>query len=332
MIKLSLSNIKGINMKKIILPIISIFLILLAVVAYRAYQLVKQPVTIEFGLFAGSFWDVPIHKSYNFFDEVIARFEKENPGVRVVYRSGTLKRDYSEWLAQKIIKGDEPDVFCILPNDFNTFASIGILKDLSSNIRNDPEFDKRKLYVNAIKSGQFQGQQYALPSEIAPVLMFVNKTLLQKEGIDIPQGDWTWDDFYDICERVTKDTNGDGKIDQFGAFGFGWRDAVYTNGQRLFETNGSKAYFDSPGVVEAVEFLVKLNKLNLNFRVTSKDFDAGRVAFRPFLFSTYKAYKPYPYRVKKYGQFEWECIKLPKGPHGNNASELHSFLIGVNIF
>jgi len=316
--------------KKLTLIIGAVGLALLAMAAYKGYHMLKQPVILEIGIFAGSYWDVPILDSDMFFDDAIARFEKKFPGVKVKYRSGTLKRDYSEWLSQRIIKGNEPDVFCILPNDFNTFVSIGILKDLSKNMDNDSQFDKSKLYVNAVESGQFQGRQYALPCEVAPVLMFVNKTLLQKEGIDIPRGDWTWDDFYEICRRVTKDTDGDGKIDQFGVFGFGWQDAAYTNGQRLFESNGKAAYFDSPGVIEAVKFLIKLNKLNLNFRVTSEDFDAGRVAFRPFLFSTYKAYKPYPYRVKKYGQFEWECIKLPKGPRGNNVSELHSFLVGIS--
>lgn len=290
----------------------------------------NQPVILELGIFAGSYWDVPIQDSNKFFDEVIAEFERNNPGVKVRYRSGTLKRNYSEWLSQKIIKGNEPDIFCILPKDFNTFVSIGILKDLDKIIDHDTQFDKSKMYVNAIKSGQFQERQYALPSEIAPVLMFVNKTLLSREGIHIPTGDWTWNDFYTICKKVTKDTDGDGQIDQFGTFGFDWQDAVYTNGQRLFESDGSSAHFDSPGVVEAVEFSMKLNTLNFNSRVTSNDFDAGRVAFRPFLFSTYKAYKPYPYRVKKYGKFEWECIKLPRGPKGNNVSELHSLLMGIS--
>ena len=305
-------------------------LIGLAVVAFEGYQMINQPIVIEIGVFAGSYWDVPIIDSNKFFDEAIAEFEQSHPGVKVQYRSGTMKRDYSEWLSQKIIKGNEPDVFCILPKDFNTFVSIGIIKELDKNMADDPQFDKSKLYVNAIKSGQFQGRQYALPSEVSPMLMFVNKTLLRKEGINIPEGDWTWDDFYNICKKVTKDTDGDGKIDQFGTLGFDWQDAVYTNGQRLFEPDGSYAYFNSPGVVEAVSFVMKLNQLNMNFKVTSNDFDAGKVAFRPFLFSTYKAYKPYPYRVKKYGQFEWECIKLPKGPKGHNISELHSLLMGIS--
>ncbi|AJQ28304.1 ABC transporter substrate-binding protein [Pelosinus fermentans] len=299
-------------------------------IIFQGYQMIKQPIILEIGVFAGSYWDVPIQDSNKFFDEAISEFEKMNPGIKVTYRSGTLKRNYSEWLSQKIIRGKEPDIFCILPKDFNTLVSIGILKDLDELMNHDSQFDASKMYVNAIQSGQFQKRQYALPSEIAPVLMFVNKTLLAREGIPIPKGNWTWNDFYDICKKVTRDTDGDGQVDQFGTFGFSWQEAVYTNGQRLFEPDGSAAYFDSPGVVEAVEFLMKLNALHLNAKVTSNDFDAGKVAFRPFLFSTYKAYKPYPYRVKKYGQFEWECIKLPRGPKGNNVAELHSLLMGIS--
>lgn len=299
-------------------------------IVFQGYQMIKQPIILEIGVFAGSYWDVPIQDSNKFFDEAISEFEKMNPGIKVTYRSGTLKRNYSEWLSQKIIRGKEPDIFCILPKDFNTLVSIGILKDLDELINHDSQFDASKMYVNAIQSGRFQKRQYALPSEIAPVLMFVNKTLLAREGVPIPKGNWTWNDFYEICKKVTRDTDGDGQVDQFGTFGFSWQEAVYTNGQRLFEPDGSAAYFDSPGVVEAVEFLMKLNALHLNAKVTSNDFDAGKVAFRPFLFSTYKAYKPYPYRVKKYGQFEWECIKLPRGPKGNNVAELHSLLMGIS--
>ncbi|SFM27924.1 carbohydrate ABC transporter substrate-binding protein, CUT1 family [Pelosinus propionicus DSM 13327] len=310
--------------------ILAMLVLLIIAALLQGYHMVTQPIVLEFGIFAGSYWDVPIQDSNKFFDEAISEFEKMNPGIKVIYRSGTLKRNYSEWLSQKIIRGKEPDIFCILPKDFNTLVSIGILKDLDGLIDHDPQFDSSKMYVNAIQSGRFQKRQYALPSEIAPVLMFVNKTLLAREGIPIPKGNWTWNDFYEICKKVTRDTDGDGQVDQFGTFGFTWQEAVYTNGQRLFEPDGSGAYFDSPGVVEAVEFLMKLDALHLNAKVTSNDFDAGKVAFRPFLFSTYKAYKPYPYRVKKYGQFEWECINLPRGPKGNNVAELHSLLMGIS--
>ena len=60
--------------------------------------------------------------------------------------------------------------------------------------------------------------------------MFVNKTLLQKEGIKVPDNDWTWDDFYGICKAIVKDSDGDGQMDQFGCYDYTWLQAVYSNG------------------------------------------------------------------------------------------------------
>ncbi|MCM8712084.1 sugar ABC transporter substrate-binding protein [Clostridium sp. SYSU_GA19001] len=290
----------------------------------------KKIVVLEFGTFAGSIYDVPDWQSYKALDKAIDKFEKLHPNIKIKYKSGILKSDYSERLSQSIIKGNEPDVFCVLPGDFNTFTSIGILEKLDNFIKKDSSFDINKIYENAVQAGQSQGYQYALPKELDPELMFVNKTLLEKEGIEVPSGNWNWQDFYNICKKITKDTDGDGRLDQFGVVGFQWQHAVYTNGQQLFDLNGNSADFNKEGIIEAISFITSLNKLNQNYTVTLQDFDAGKVAFKPFLFSSYRAYKIYPYKVIRYGKFEWECIKLPRGPKGNNASQLNSFLIGMS--
>lgn len=320
---------KMLKSHKIFLPGIGIFLILTCAILYL-FKAHSKPVVIKFGDFAGSYWDIPNWQGYKFNDEAIPKFETMYPRIKIKYLTGSRKSDYSEWLAKKIMKGKEPDVFCVLSSDFNTFASIGILKNLDDLIENDPVFKISRMYHNAAKSGQFNGSQYALPREVVPIMMFVNKTLLMKEGIAVPKGDWTWDDFFRICRKVTRDFDGDGKTDQFGTVGFDWQHAVYTNGQQLFDLNGSQAMFDQPGVLEAIQFLRKLNQLNSNVRPATDDFDNGKVAFRPFLFSAYRAYKSYPYRLIRYAQFEWECIKLPRSSHGKNASELYSFMIGIS--
>ncbi|MFZ5966854.1 MAG: ABC transporter substrate-binding protein [Bacillota bacterium] len=307
-----------------------VMLMLVSMTVYGIYQVFYKPIVLEIGIFAGSMYDVPNWQSYKAFDDEIKKFENIHPGVKITYRSGTLKEDYSEWLAQKIIKGKEPDVFCVLPGDFNTFAYIGIMNELDEFIQNDRGFDIDNMYINAIKSGQFNHHQYALPREVDPQLMFVNKTILKKEGIQIPKGNWTWDDFYHVCEQVTKDLDGDGKLDQFGSTGFSWQHAVYTNGRQLFDANGEQAKFNQPEVLEAVDFVRRLNRLNQNFIVTQEDFDNGKVAFSPFPFSAYRAYKSYPYRIIRYARFDWECVKLPKGPHGKNASALNSMLFAMS--
>ncbi len=305
-------------------------ILMMGTTVWFTYKFITAPVVLVVGDFAGSNWDIPNWQSYRITDEAIAKFEAIHPDIKIKYLTGTPKGDYSEWLAEKIVKGNEPDVFCVLESDFNTFASIGVLKNLDSFMQDDSTFDPSKMYEKAIKSGQLSGSQYALPREVVPILMFANKTLLAREGITVPKGDWTWNDFYQICRKVTRDVDGDGKTDQFGTVGFDWQHAVYTDGQQLFDLRGEHAAFQKPGVIEAIQFIKKLSRLNSNTKPVADDFDNGRVAFRPFPFSAYRAYKYYPYRLVRYAQFEWECIKLPRGPQGNNASELYSFLIGMS--
>ena len=97
--------------------------------------------------------------------------------------------------------------------------------------------------------------------------MYVNKTLLEKEHINIPSKNWTWDEFYDICEKVTKDTNKDGKLDQFGVYDFSWQQAVYSNGGTIFDKEGKNTTLANNKVYEAVEFTRKLEMLSLGERV-----------------------------------------------------------------
>jgi len=289
-----------------------------------------QPIELRIGLFAGSNWDVPAGNTYAVIDEAVRNFEQTHENVHVRYVSGIQKEDYSEWLAEELIKGEEPDVFFILSDDFELYASIGALMDLTPWLEEDQTIDTEHYYPTALACGIYEGVQEALPIECNPTLMFVNKTLLEKEGISVPENDWTWTDFLEICRRVTRDTDGDGVLDQFGCYDFSWRHASVTNGVPLFRPDGRASYFADPRMEETLRFMMELHSLEKGHEVTSKDFDTGKVAFRPFTFAEYRTYKPYPWRIKKYTSFEWDCIKLPAGPSGKNTTVLGTLLVGIS--
>lgn len=297
--------------------------------AYYVVQREKK-VTLELGIFVGSNWDVANANSYVIIDKAIERFEKEHKNVKIHYYSGVLKRDYSEWLSKQLLLGKMPDVFMILSNDFNRLASLGVLKDLEKLMNQDSTFNKDEYFTTALLTGQYNGNQYALPYETVPTLMFVNKTLLQKEGIEVPDSDWTWDDLYNICKKITKDTDGDGHLDQFGTYNYDWLDAAYTNGMVLFEEGDTKINLVNEKVTQAVKFTKQLYDLNQGRKVTQDDFDSGKVAFMPLSFADYRTYKTYPYKIKKYLNFQWDCITLPSGPNGGNISEVNTLLMGIN--
>ena len=285
---------------------------------------------LRVGSFVGSPWNVPSSDGYAVMDAAIRSFEAEHPYVDVTYVSGIKPDDYQEWLAEQILAGTEPDVFLVPDEDFEAYADMGVFQNLEDISLRDKGFDEAGFYPVAMEYGRKDGTLYALPVECVPTLMFVNKTLLEREGIPMPSQDWNWQDFYEICAKVTKDTDGDGVLDQFGMYEYNWQLAVATNGGGLFSPEGKSCYFADGRVEQSVNFVMRLKKLQQGHEVTSREVDLGRVAFRPFTFAQYKTYKPYPWRIKKFSDSEWDCVRLPAGPAGENVSPVRTLLIAMS--
>lgn len=307
--------------------------VLLLLLGCLLFLLFRDQRTLKIGIFYGSNWEVPGTMHYDILDHAIKKYEKEYPGISVEYEEGIPSEEYSEWLSGRILEGEEPDVFIILDEDFRTLAETGVLEPLDYLMQMDTEDKETEgsgFYGSALQAGIYKDRQYALPFECNPTLMFVNKTLLKQEGIEMPDDDWTWDDFYEICRRTVKDTDGDGQIDQFGYYGYTWEHAVYSNGIAPFNADGTDSSLDDGRFAEAMRFVRRLNDTCQNFQVSANDFDLGRVVFRPLTFSDYRTYMPYPWRIKKYSDFEWTCIPMPAGPSGDNTSSMETLLMGMS--
>ncbi len=308
--------------KKCIGVAVTVMVLFLAAGIYYAGT---RPVVLEFGMFTGSNWNVANANSFAIIDQAIARFEEEHPGVKVHYYSGVPREEYSEWLSRKILAGEEPDVFMVLGSDFDQFSSIGIMKNLDELIGQDASFDTEKYFQSALSTGKYGNAQYALPYETVPTLMFVNQTLLTKEGIEIPDTDWNWEEMYGICRLVTKDLDGDGILDQFGICNYDWLDAVYSNGGEIFQSNGKTCYLAEDSVIDSVKYIRQLSEL-----YRGQDFNGGNVAFMPLTFAEYRTYKTYPYKIKRYANFKWDCITMPAGKEGGNVSQVDTLLMGIS--
>ncbi len=309
-----------------------LFLFIIGMIASDAYKRLPcfYKEVIRIGVFSDSYWEVQNGYSYQILEDAATQFEEEHPGVQIEYETGIMKADYSEWLSEQVIKGTMPDVFFILGEHFNDFAEAGALKDLTYLIENDKSFQPERYYASAYEYGAYEGVQYALPYECAPKLMFVNKSILKAEGIAMPKDEWTWEDFYEICQAVTKDTDGNGTLDQFGSVGYTWEDAFDSNGVCLFNEKGTECYLTDEKAGAAISFIDKMESLNSGYSVSSKEFALGNVAFQPMLFSEYRAYKSYPLSIKKYAGFEWECLTMPAGLDGENISRLDTLTIAMS--
>ena len=281
-------------MKEPMRPLIAV--VLVSLLLFSGCQEKEQH--LEIGLFSGSVWGVPYWQSYTFFDHAIEKYTELHPHVTISYRSGTMKENYSEWISQEILNGREPDLFLVRPEAFTLFAKLGILEDLSGYMVKN--FESDLYYRNAIEAGTFEKGQYGFPLEVVPTLMFVNQSILSENAIPLPENDWTWEEFYEICYTL-KDNPSVKAVE-----GFDWRLAAFTNGQQLFSDTGTQSYLTEEGVLEAVSFIGKLNAISPPD--DSYHFEDGNVAFAPLPFSEYRAYAYYPYSIQKYKNFDWEAL------------------------
>ena len=228
-------------------------LLIMLCVSAGVYGWKQQPTVLHIGVYAGSSWDVPTSQRSHALDRAIEKFEKSHPNVRVEYENGIPQSEYSNWLSEKIVSGKTPDVFMVSEQDISLLAARGVLENLNGYMS---QKDQATFYTAAFESCVYQEQPYALPYESNPILMCVNKDLLDKEGIEVPKEGWSLEEFYEICKELTKDTNGDGQLDQFGSTEYTWKEALAANGGSLFQ--GGMLKLTAPEVKESLTFLQKL--------------------------------------------------------------------------
>ncbi len=114
--------------------------------------------------------------------------------------------------------GGAPDIFVIHTGRFPEFASHDVLSPIDADLK-AAGLDAGKFPPQTWATSTWKGQQYALPLDIHPMALYYNLDLFKEAGIQNPPK--TYEEFLETAHKLTKDKNGDGKVDQWG-FAFTW--------------------------------------------------------------------------------------------------------------
>ena len=307
--------------------LVVLFILSLMLLGWNYYN--QQDKTLTIDIYTDSSWGVPNSNEYKFIDYVTRKFEKQNPHVKVRYETGISKDDYMDWLAEKILKNKTPDVFIVPANRFSLLSSTGALANLTYFTKLDHTPFSKLYYPANYSAGKYKGAQYALPFESNPTLMCVNTDLLKRNGLKVPNSNWTITHFYELCRKMNQDTNHDGTIDQFGFADYDWQDAIMAYGTDLFNPSGTESYFNTSKVRNALFMMSKLYNLQNSYNVTSDDFDKGKVAFLPMTLAQYRTYESYPYHIARYSSFLWTCIRMPAINKNIASTSVETTLFGM---
>lgn len=195
---------------------------------------------------------------------IIPAFEKEHPGVKVE----SLQIPYDEFrkkLLVSIAGGKAPDIVRADIIWVPELAKQGVLTNLSREF--GAEFDKYKsrVFPGPLSTNYYNGSYYGIPLDTNTRVMMWNKKLFEAAGIENPPT--TFAELKEVAKKLTRDTDGDGKTDQWGiAVGSTWPwhilPWIWSNGGTVTNPEVTKAtgYLNSSESVEALQLLVDLYK------------------------------------------------------------------------
>jgi multiple sugar transport system substrate-binding protein len=255
-------------------------------------------------------------------------FKANYPNVQVTGNPGVEWASYWTTLPAQLAGGTPIDMAWMHDSRVKTFASKGWLKPLDEYLTAfAPNGWPGKFWASQVKAFQYNGKQYAFPYDWAPGGLYVNKDMFKAAGLELPTENWTFDDIRAAAIKLTKDTNGDGKPDQWGVSlpASNWSGGDYwvvkCFGGEFFNEDATESRLNNPKTIEALQFLADLmwkdkvmptaeNMTGLGFS-TELAFSSGLIGMFYALNDTAKRF------VDTIGdKFKWTVAPSPKGPAG----------------
>ncbi|KAB2852329.1 MAG: sugar ABC transporter substrate-binding protein [Ignavibacterium sp.] len=155
---------------------------------------------------------------------IVKEWNNQHPEKQVEYIQGTWNSAH-DYLITAFETGDVPDIFHYESSVIIDYAMRGYLTDLAPYITIGMKDDI--LDVAWATVTRPNGEVSGIPFLIESLVVLYNKSLFEKAGITPPsiENPWSWDDLRKAAITLTKDTNGDNIIDQYGA-GIGLRNSA----------------------------------------------------------------------------------------------------------
>ncbi|TCO42301.1 multiple sugar transport system substrate-binding protein [Kribbella antiqua] len=127
-------------------------------------------------------------------------FLQENPGIttKTEYQDSG---PYKDKLATRFAAGNAPDLVAMRTDSLREYADRGSLLDLN---KHTDQLNLTALPPNIRNIGAVGEQLYGVPSGLNTIGFVVNKTITDKYGVPIPDGDtWAWKDLAAFAKEIS---------------------------------------------------------------------------------------------------------------------------------
>ncbi|MBZ9712914.1 ABC transporter substrate-binding protein [Deinococcus multiflagellatus] len=205
-------------------------------------------------------------------EALIKKFNDTHPNIEVRGQAQPWGTTWQQ-LPALVASGRAPDVVVINEDQITGFIARGALTPLTAPEMKTAGLDKNKFFGPLFKTADYKGQSYGVPISSVAYVMFYNKDLMKKVGLDPTKPPRTRAEFLRAAQLCTVDKSGKNatqagfdpkNLDTWGVSLYNnWVGsraayaAILQNGGALTDRNQNAA-FNSPQAISAVQFLVDL--------------------------------------------------------------------------
>lgn len=267
-----------------------------------------------------AFWGSP--EEIDIITNSIKDWQAAHPNIKIIFEH-TPYTGYDSKILTRIAGGAAPDIIATEVDYFVTFATKGVLEDLTPYLANTTAISKNDFFPTILDRFTVDGKVQAIPRDVAPfACVFYNKKLFDEAGIPYPSDDWTWEDLLRSARALTKQ-DANGRVTQYGFYGWAWQNFIFGNGGSLVDNakKPTRVTLDDPKTVQGLQFyadLINLYKVmpapvalaNMGMGVDLM-FASGRLGM--FLSGIWETPG-----LRNYN-FEWDVAMFPKNNQGIRA-------------
>jgi len=215
-------------------------------------------------------------------EAMVKKFNDTHPNIPVEVIFQGAYADIANKLVAAMTAKTLPDVAQM--GGAPTMAESGVIVPIGDLVSKQ---DLDDIYPGFWDYNKFGNQIVSMPFNNSIPIMYYNKDLFTAAGLDPNKPPTTWDELVKAAQALTKDTNNDGKIEQWGlntnTDTHWYFDAmIMQNGGKILSDDGKKVVYNSPEGVEALQFWADLvNKYKVmpanQHAQANADFVAGKV-------------------------------------------------------
>jgi multiple sugar transport system substrate-binding protein len=147
-------------------------------------------------------------------------FMEKNPDIKVAieqYAGG-----YYEKIQANFAGGDSADMLYFQGWMWLPYAESQVIAPLDEFVNADSMQAKWPDSQGYKYMTEWKGGKYMSPTDTGPLVVYYNKDLFDKKGVEYPKEGWTWEDYQDIVQKLS--------FEEDGTKYYGWAQAAGWNG------------------------------------------------------------------------------------------------------